>query len=179
MTAGASTGLSLHVVQIAYHVADVQAAAERMAADIGAGPFFVAEHIPLTSCVYRGAEIVFDHSSAYGQMGNVMVELIQQHGDGASAIREMYGPSDEGLHHVACFVDDLAAATNQYTSAGFPLVQAASTEGGVDFNFLDARPKLGHMLELYEPSPMLTGFYDMVRAAADKWDGSDPIRMLQ
>lgn len=178
MAAGTPKGLALHVVQIAYHVADVYAAAERMAADVGAGPFFVAQHIPVTSCIYRGTEIDFDHSSAYGQMGNVMVELIQQHGGGASAIRDMYGPSDEGLHHVACFVDDLVAATEHYAAAGFPLAQAATTEGGVDFNFLDARSRLGHMLELYEPSPILTGFYDMVRAAADGWDGHDPIRML-
>ncbi len=170
--------MKLKAVQIAYHVPDVTSAALRMSAEMGAGPFFLAEHIPLERCVYRGREISFDHTSAYGQMGNVMVELFQQHGDGPSAVRDMFGPEDEGLHHVACFVDDLTAATKHYEGAGFPLAQAASTAVGVDFNFIDARSRLGHMIELYEPSPILTGLYDMVREVAAAWDGSDPLRPL-
>lgn len=178
MSSGTPRRLALNVVQIAYHVVDVQEAAARMTADCGAGPFFLAKHIPLESCLYRGTAIDFDHSSAYGQMGNVMVELIQQHGDTPSAVREMFGANEEGLHHVACFVDDLATATKHYGASGYPLAQAASTAGGVNFNFLDARERLGHMIELYEPSTMLTGFYGMVRDAANGWDGSEPLRML-
>jgi len=34
------------------------------------------------------------------------------------------------------------------------------------------------MIELYEPTPGLTGFYAMVAAAAEGWDGADPIREL-
>ena len=178
MSAPANKSLGLKAVQIAYHVPDVRAAAVRMAAETGAGPFFLAEHIPLEACIYRGQEIHFDHSSAYGQMGNVMVELFQQHNDGPSAVRDMYRPEDEGLHHVACFVEDLAAATEHYEALGFPLAQAASTAVGVDFNFMDARNRLGHMIELYEPSAILTGLYDMVREAASDWDGRDPLRAL-
>ncbi len=172
------SGTALHVVQIAYHVADVAEAARRMAAEMGAGPFFLAEHIPLESCVYRGQPVTFDHSSAYGQMGNVMVELFRQHNEGPSAVRDMFASGEEGLHHVACFVDDLAAATRHYEESGLALAQAASTAVGVDFNFVDARPKLGHMIELYEPSPILTGLYDMVREEAKNWDGRDPLRTL-
>ena len=167
----------LNIVQVAYHVPDVRAGAAKMAADTGAGPFFLAEHIPLNRCIYRGSETTFDHSSAYGQMGNVMVELVQQHSVAPSAIRDMFGPQDEGLHHVACFVDTLEAAIEHH-AAHMPLVQHASTAAGVDFAFLDARPRFGHMVELYEPSDMLVGFYDMVRAAAEGWDGKDPIRSL-
>ena len=167
----------LKIVQVAYHVPDIRAAALKMAADLGAGPFFVAEHIPLNRCVYRGVETVFDHSSAYGQMGNVMVELVQQHNEGPSAIRDMFGPQEEGLHHVACFADDLEASIEHH-AAYMPLVQFSSTSAGVDFAFLDARARLGHMIELYEPSDMLVGFYDMVRAAATDWDGKDPVRSL-
>ncbi len=172
-----TSAFPLKIVQVAYHVPDARAAALNMAADIGAGPFFLAEHIPLTRCEYRGAETVFDHSSAYGQMGTVMVELVQQHNDAPSAIRDMFGPREEGLHHVACFVDDLGAAIEHH-AAHMPLIQYASTAGGVDFAFLDGRARFGHMVELYEPSDMLVGFYDMVRAAAEEWDGAEPIRSL-
>ncbi|GIX20999.1 MAG: hypothetical protein KatS3mg120_2675 [Erythrobacter sp.] len=44
--------------------------------------------------------------------------------------------------------------------------------------FVDTRARLGHMLELYEPTPLLTGFYDMVAQAARDWDGRDLVREL-
>jgi hypothetical protein len=166
------------IVQIAYHVSDVEEAAHRMSQTIGAGPFFVAEHIELTSCTYRGSPVEFDHSSAYGQSGHLMLELIHQHNEGPSAIRDMYGPDEEGLHHVAAFVDDLPTARKHFEILSYETAMVAETTSGVTFVFMDARQKLGHMLELYEPTPMLRAFYDMVRDAALDWDGSDPVRTL-
>ena len=48
--------------------------------------------------------------------------------------------------------------------------------GTLGNHFIDAVDTMGHFLELYEPSPSLVGFYDLVRAAADQWDGQDPVR---
>ena len=62
-------------VQLAYAVDDVFGAAELWAERFGAGPFFVAQHIPVTDVIYRGQPGVFDHSSAYGQWGELMVEI--------------------------------------------------------------------------------------------------------
>ena len=45
---------ALRPVQVAYHVPDPVAAAERCARDFGWGPFFLMEHIPLASSLYRG-----------------------------------------------------------------------------------------------------------------------------
>ena len=164
------------IVQIAYHVRNVEEAAHRMSQMLGAGPFFVADHIELTSCTYRGRLVEFDHSSAYGQSGRLMLELIHQHNEGPSAIRDMYGPDEEGLHHVAAFVDDLPTARKHLESLAYETAMIAQTTSGVTFAFMDARQQLGHMLELYESTPMLRGFYDMVRDAARDWDGSDPVR---
>ncbi len=61
-----------------------------MAEQFGAGPFFVRQHIALLDVVIRGRPGTFDHSSAYGQWGHVMVELVEDHGDGPSPVREMY-----------------------------------------------------------------------------------------
>jgi len=63
--------------QVAYYVPDARAAALQHAAAFGSGPFFVADHIPLTLARYRGKPGVFDHTSAYGQWGDVMLELVQ------------------------------------------------------------------------------------------------------
>jgi catechol 2,3-dioxygenase-like lactoylglutathione lyase family enzyme len=163
-------------VQIAYAVPDVHAAAERWAATVGAGPFFVAEHIPLVEVRYRGAPGQFDHSSAYGQWGRVMVELVEDHTPGPSPVKDVVGESLSGLHHLAFFVDDIGATAARLVALGWPEALHAVTSTGSAFAFHDATATLGHMIELYEPTPRLLGFYAMVADAADGWDGQEPVR---
>lgn len=165
-------------VQIAYHVPDPAAAAERHAREYGWGPFFLMEHIPLERARYRGRPAAFDHTSAYGQAGELMVEFITQHNDGPSALRDLYRADQSGLHHVACFVPDLAAAVAAERARGRELALEARTATGVDFVMLDARADLGHMLELYEARDELAKFYAYVRRKAQGWDGRDPVRRL-
>jgi hypothetical protein len=165
-------------VQIAYHVPDPAAAAKRYAAELGWGPFFLLEHIALTRSLHRGRPRPFDHSSAYGQAGEVMVELITQHGDEPSALRDLYGPEESGIHHVACFVPSLATSLAELRTRGLEVALEARTATGVDFAMVDASAQLGHMLELYEPGEALQRFYAFVRRAAQSWDGCDPVRRL-
>lgn len=170
------TGTS--IAQLAYHVPDVEQAARDCAALFGWGPFFVLRHIALTRCSYRGRLAEFDHSSAYGQAGPVMIELLQQHNDGPSAVRDMYGPDDAGIHHAAAFAPDMGAELARYEKAGFPVALHARTAVGIEFAMIDTRPLFGHMLELYPPSAALTSFYAMVRQAAMDWDGDEPVRVI-
>ena len=44
---------------------------------------------------------MFDHTSAYGQWGDIMVELVQDHGTGPSVVRDLYNVDESGLHHLA------------------------------------------------------------------------------
>jgi catechol 2,3-dioxygenase-like lactoylglutathione lyase family enzyme len=163
-------------VQIAYAVPDVREAARWWAATFGAGPFFVLDHIELTHVRYRGAPASFDHSSAYGQWGQMMVELVCDHTIGPSPIADVVGVGGRGLHHLACFVDDLSAAQAQLVRVGWPEALHAITPSGMAFAFHDATAELGHMIELYEPADALVGFYQRVAEAAVGWDGTDPIR---
>lgn len=174
-----STG-ALAVRQLAYKVNDLEAAAVAHHRAFGSGPFFVLRHIALASSVHRGVARPFDHSSAYGQWGSVMVELVVQDNPDDSGLHEMfpYGSGREGLHHAALFVDDLDAAIARFEAQGAPLAQLMTTETGTTFAYVDARAHLGHMLELYEPTEQLTGFYDFVAAASQGWDGRDLIREL-
>jgi hypothetical protein len=165
-------------VQVAYAVPDAVAAAQRWVRDFGAGPFFVRPHIELIDVVYRGSPGTFDHTSAYGQWGALMVELVQDHGAGPSPVREMFGVGDSGLHHLAFFVDDLHTALRELVDDGLSLTMSARTVGGVEFHFVDAVASHGHMFELYRPSEQVRRFYTMVRDASVGWDGRDPVRML-
>lgn len=164
------------IVQLAYFVPDVRAAAARMADTTGAGPFVVVERIELTSCLLRGEPGDFVHTSAYGQWGELMVEFVQQDSDGASPFRDVFAPGERGVHHVATIVDDLRATLDHYARHGHETAALCETAGGTEFAFVDTVATLGHMVELYEPTDALVGFYDRVRSLADGWDGTDPVR---
>ena len=165
-------------VQIAYAVPDARAAAAQWAASCGAGPFFVREHIPLVDVEVRGVPASFDHSSAYGQWGTVMVELVQDHTVGPSPVRERFGVGESGLHHLAFFVDDHVSASAAMAARGWAEALFAQTSSGQGFAFHDATATLGHMVEIYEGTPRLRGFYSMVAHASLGWDGSRPVREL-
>lgn len=148
-------------VQIAYFVEDVRLAAEYWSQNRGAGPFIVMENIPLTSVLYRGSPAELDHSSAYGQLGNIMVELVQQNNTGPSAFRDMFPEGQSGLHHMAQFADDLELELDYYREQGFEIALTARA-GDVSFAFVDTRRSLGHMVELYQDCDAIRSFYAMV-----------------
>lgn len=169
---------ALRPVQVAYHVPDPAAAAVRYARDFGWGPFFVMEHIPLAHSLHRGKPAPFDHTSAYGQAGDVMVELITQHDDSPSALRDMYGATESGLHHVAYFVPNLADALSAFRERGYEVALDARTATGTEFAMVDLVRELGHMIELYEQRDDLAKFYAYVKRKSEGWDGANPVRKL-
>ena len=162
-------------VQIAYVVDDPEAAANAWARDFGAGPFFLNRHIPVTEVVHRGRPTAFDHTSAYGWWGAIMVELFCQHNDDPTAVRERFAPGTGGLHHMACIVPNLDGALERAASMGLDVAQSAKA-GTTTFVFVDDVARHGHYWELYESNPGLLAFYGMVRAAHEGWDGTDPVR---
>jgi hypothetical protein len=167
------------VVQLAYIVDDPADAAAQWAERFGAGPFFLAEHIAVTDVVHRGVPSAFDHTSAYGWLSGpstgMMIELFCQHDRLPSAVTEQFAEGETGLHHMAHFVDDVDEALRIGESFGWSTSMIAHA-GQTVFAFIDARPTLGHYLEVYVGSPGLRGFYDMVRTAHETWDGADPVR---
>ncbi len=170
--------LNYPVAQIAYFVNDACRAAERMAAQFGAGPFILVREIELEWGECRGRANKFLHSSAYGQWGDVMMELVQQDREGPSPFRDMYAPGEEGIHHTAMIVDSLPETYRYCESAGLAIAAKAQTLTGTEFAFVDTVDTLGHMIEVYERSESLVGFYDYVRSVSVDWDGSSPVRTL-
>lgn len=168
-----------NIVQIAYYVNDVEAAANLHHQTFGTGPFFIYKNIELVDVSYRGQAAKLDHTSAYAQAGAVMIEFTQQNNEGPSAFTDMYGESGEGLHHVAIFVDDVQGEMLSLQTSGFETVTHYFTkEGNVEVAFVDTRTMLGHMLELYKPVEALTRFYAMVARSAEKWDGKELFRYI-
>ena len=175
---GTSRDIAGSIVQVAYATDDIEATSAVWAEKFGAGPFFVRKHVPVQDVTYRGEPGEFDHSTSCGQWGTIMLEFVEDHTKGPSVINELHRPGETGLHHVACFVDDLNASTAYYEDAGYPLAATGNAYGLTRFHYIDTLAERGHFTELYEPSGRLRKFYEMVAAAARGWDGRDPVRML-
>lgn len=169
------------VRQIAYVVDDVRKAAERHHALFGSGPFFVLDRLAL-SVEFRGQpEVPFTSSSAFGQWGEIQVELIQSHDSGPSVLNEMYPPGSGryGLHHVAIIADDLDATSRRIEREGSPLVlRAHLPQMDMRIVMADATQSLGHYVEMYQSGPAILDFYRSIKAAADGFTGEDLIREL-
>ncbi len=165
------------VVQIAYAVEDVRSAARTFAERVGAGPFFVRHHDLPRRVDHRGRPGSFDHSSAYGQWGDMQVELVQIHGAEPAGLADIVQRSS-GIHHVATFVASIDDEQRRLTALGWPAVMTAETASGMRYAFHDARDELGHLVEIYEPSRGVLALYARVAAAGSGWQGEDPVRTL-
>jgi catechol 2,3-dioxygenase-like lactoylglutathione lyase family enzyme len=97
-----------------------------------------------------------------------MIEFCQQNNPGPSAFYDLYpeGSGGQGLHHVALFADDLDAAIAAFAAQGHAVALDAAMTDGFRYVFVDTVRAYGHMLELYEPTAVLTGFYETVRESA-------------
>lgn len=94
-----------------------------------------------------------------------------QHNPGPSALRDMFAPGQEGLHHVAVIPEDFDAMLAFYRRLGYPVATELRTVAGRGAAFVDTRPLLGHMVEVYIPSEALKTMCREVAEAAANWDG--------
>lgn len=171
----ADVGVALGVpVQIAYAVDHLEREAEIFAEHFGAGPFFVRHHPPFEA-THNGGPAIFNHSSAYGQWGDVQVELVR-FGECSPASLHRTVVAGSGLHHVAMFVESLTAEQVRLEASGMPCVMSSTTPSGLQFAFHDARTTLGHFIEIYEPADSVQRLYRRVREASIGWNGNDPVR---
>jgi hypothetical protein len=161
---------------LGYVVEDLESAAERFARTVGAGPFLRIEHVPLTEVTYRGSPGRYDHSTAFGQWGPVIVEISQVHdAEPAGLGAFMSAPRLPAIGHLAWLVDDLDAESTRLQAAGMPVVHTGRS-GPVAANWHDGGPLLGHPVEVLRRCPEILGFYAAIAAAARDWDGSRPLR---
>jgi catechol 2,3-dioxygenase-like lactoylglutathione lyase family enzyme len=160
---------------IGYVVEDIPRAVDWAVSTLGAGPFFAIEHLEFDEVTYDGAPAAYDHSSAFGQWGELRLELTQVHSAAPAGLAAMLGGPAPRPGHVAWLADDLDAETERLTAGGLHLFHTGRA-GPVRAHWFDARATLGHHIEVLQRAPELLGFYDMMRAAAQGWDGRDPLR---
>ena len=163
---------------VGYVVGDLATGVERFTAATGAGPFFAMEHLVFDEVTYDGGPARYDHSSAFGQWGPVLVELTVVHDAQPAGLRDALTAPGAGLGHVAWLADDLAAETARLEAAGLRRFHTGRS-GPVSAAWFDGGALLGHPVEVLQRCEEILGFYAMVRAAAQDWDGTEPLRPLE
>jgi len=162
------------IVQIGYSVPDIAEAAEFFARALGAGPFFVMKDISIPILRNANGPIVWEHTAAFGQWGNVGIELQETHRlDPPDAFGPTYQRTS-GVNHLAYIVDDLPQERARLERIGLTLLFEAKN-GPHDSLLFDA-PLLGHTIEIHRDFVLFQELRAAMVAAAEGWDGSDPLR---
>jgi hypothetical protein len=160
---------------VGYVVEDLAEGVQRFSAATGAGPFFAIEHMAFDEVTYRGEPAVYDHSSAFGRWGDILVELTQVHDAQPDGLRETLVAPGAGVGHVAWLASSLEDETARLAARGIAAFHAGRT-GPVSAVWFDGGPLLGHPIEVLELADPLLAFYALVRSAAETWDGRDVLR---
>lgn len=160
---------------LGYVVDDVAEGVDWAVRTLGAGPFFLIPHLSFDVCTFNGEPAEYDHSSAFGQWGEIMVELTVVHSAAPAELAEMAGGRAPRVGHIGMLVDDLEAESAALEAAGMPVFHTGSS-GPVSARWHDGRAQLGHHVELLRRGPEIEGFYETIRRSSLGWDGSEPLR---
>jgi hypothetical protein len=126
--------------------------------------------------IYRGEPSVFDWSVALGQLGSIQIELLQQHGDEASVVREQYARGQSGILHVARFVANVLEEIDRLQAVGFETVHLNEDQNGFPVAWVDTRKLMGTMVELFQEEPLRRARFRSIAQAASGWNGENPLR---
>lgn len=154
------------IAQIAYVVDDLETAARRHAALFGSGPFLDFGEIAMQ--VERGGT-PYDLriGNAFGQWGDVQIELMKPIRDDGQVLGSTAPGGALTCHHVAVFSDEPEQLVTAFAAEGMPLEFTVAPPGtDIRAYFVDASRLLGHRVEIYAPSALVTGIYRMVRDAS-------------
>jgi methylmalonyl-CoA/ethylmalonyl-CoA epimerase len=164
----------------AYVVDDIEATVNRLADQLGAGPFFLIENVPLENLLSRGQPAEFAHNSAFGSCGGGVIELMETVSLAPERVAKSFSGPRPRIHHVAYAVPptEVALLRSLLDERGLPQYLSART-GDVDNTFHDATAVLGHDLEIHVDSQGLRDVFSMVSDAAKAWDGSEPLRPVE
>ena len=155
--------------QEAYFVDDIEHAIKRWNRLFGAGPFRRVPHHKTDKFEYRGTDTEADVSYAFGYLGDMMIQFIQQHDDKPSIYRDMYKKGEEGFHHVAFLANDFEGEFKRLQDMGFECASRLHADH-VDAAYFDTRSVNGCFTELHgDPPPKMRERWTSLKRAHELW----------
>lgn len=161
----------LKFVQICYVVPNLEQACADFHAMFGMGPFIGGGEVILDRHTYRGETadpIVL--RGVFAQNGDMNVELVELVSAGPSAFRDMFPGRQYGVHHAAIFCDDYTQVRDGFSARDMVVASEFETVFGARICYIDARERIGHMLELYPENEIIRDMYARTRFEAERWD---------
>jgi methylmalonyl-CoA/ethylmalonyl-CoA epimerase len=164
----------------AYVVEDIEVTVRRLVDQLGAGPFFLIENVPLENVLSRGEPAEFIHNSAFGYCGSGAIELIEAVSLAPERVEKGFSGPRPRIQHVGYVVPPTEVADLRSSLDERGLTQYLSSQlGEVETTLHDASATLGHDIEIHVENQGLHDFFSMVRGGAEDWDGSEPLRPVE
>ena len=166
---------------VAYLVDDIAATVERLAGDLGAGPFVLLEDVPLENVESGGEAAEFNHDSAFGPCGGSPIELIQPSSLAPERVELRFAPPRPRVHHTAYVIapSGVGGVRAALEERGVSQYLSSTLMGGPETTLHDASASFGHDLEIHADNEALRNFFGMVMASAEGWDGTEPLRPFE
>jgi len=167
------------VMQVAYVVDDLEAAAMEWVKNLNVGPWVIMEHFPAKNMKYYDDPTDIDLSIALAYSGSMCFELIFQHNDVPSVYTDCVKTDRMGCFHhwaVSTVTFDEDVARHKANGHKVAFYGEVVPVGGKRFAYIDTMAPLRGMIELIELNDDVEGLFAGVRAQSQDWDGADPIR---
>jgi catechol 2,3-dioxygenase-like lactoylglutathione lyase family enzyme len=161
--------------QIGYVVTDLDAAIRDWLA-MGVGPWFVMRGLR-QDVRYRGEPCSVTLSLAWANSGEMQIELINQTDDRPSVYTEFLEVHGEGFNQLCWWTDDFEATMAAVRAAGWPVVWEGGEDQGQRYAYAEP-PRGAPIVEITARTEAIVGMAELVRGAAENWDGRDPVRVL-
>ncbi|TCT09931.1 glyoxalase/bleomycin resistance protein/dioxygenase superfamily protein [Tepidamorphus gemmatus] len=162
--------------QLGYVVDDIEAGMAHWHAVMGVGPWFYNPRVPIEDYLYDGVAYQPHNSVALANSGFIQVELIQCRNDVPSMYRDFLEAGNRGLQHVAYWTQDFDRDLARMVAEGFRPRMSGRVGANGRFVYFDREAHPGTVIELSEVIGPKGRMFDMIRAASQDWDGTDPIR---
>lgn len=166
------------IVQIAFVVTDIRCSIGAWLAE-GVGPWFLQERWRPEGALYRGQTSQTEIAAALCFSGHTQIELLQPLDREPSVYREVLDRRGPGFHHIARGTTDYEADVERYRCRGQDLAFEAVVPTGSRVAYLDTNAILPGFVELIESTAANDRFFTAIYAAAQGWDGHDPIRSFE
>lgn len=162
--------------QNGYVVKDIEAAMEHWSKVLGVGPWFYTPHAPIQDFRYRGQPSEVDVAIALANSGPLQIELIEQHNDAPSLYRDYLAAGQEGVQHIAYWTKSFDADRRRAIDLGFTVGHEGVTGRYGPFVYFETKGHHGTVLELSDIGGLKLKLFQHIVAAAEQWDGRDPVR---
>ncbi len=167
------------VCQNGYVVRDIQAAMDHWINVLGVGPWFYIPQVKTDWFRYRGADSDVEMSIALANSGDLQIELIQQRNEAPSMYKEFLDAGHEGLQHMSYWTDDYQRLYDKALGLGYTVGHEGQIGGEQGrFAYFDTQTHPGTVIEISDTSGNKGRMFGHIRKAAQSWEGSDPIRLV-